>query len=224
MKIKYAATNERIKNVCAIYKKSNNFRIQTEIFRWDAAGFILDQEHKLGYCENPKVGSTTWVTHLYWLIPKGKRKRMEKVWETTRNGNMLDILQSKKTLLYAQFKNSTRTLLNMNAENKLEKLFPYISQNIFTFTFVRHPFERLISAYKDKGHNYEKMKQYGFGKWYLKDHSFPSFVNDVILEQYRRSDCYKVYYKTCNEFNYHWSPLSSRCAYCDISYNVIGRM
>ena len=62
----------------------------------------------------------------------------------------------------------------------------------------------------------------------MKDHSFPSFVDEVVLQEYRKSDCYKSYYKTCNEkkykFNYHWSPLSSRCSYCDISYNVVGRM
>ena len=231
MEMRYAATNDRIKDVCRRYRQLFGINRSSETLnyhRWDAGGFILDEEHKLGYCENPKVGSSTWINLLYWLIPEKKRNEIEKVWETEKNGNMLNIAQCKRTFLWTEFKNKTSICLKMNAENKVEKLLSHINQNMFTFTFVRHPFERLISAYKNKGQNYEKMKQYGFGKWYLKDHSFPSFVDDVVLAQYRRSDCYKIYYKTCNEnqykFNYHWSPLSSRCSYCDMSYNVIGRM
>ena len=230
--MRYSETNNRIKDVCQKYQQRFGIKRSLDILNfhvWDAGSFILDEEHKLGYCENPKVGSSTWISYLYRLIPENTRKDIEKVWVAANNsGDILNISQSKRNLLWTQFKNKTSIFLKTNAENKVEKLFSYVSQDIFTFTFVRHPFERLISAYKNKGQNYKKMKEYGFGKWYLKGPTFPSFVDEVVLKEYRRSDCYKKYYKTCNEnkykFNYHWSPLSSRCSYCDITYNVVGRM
>ena len=70
MEMRYAATNDRIKDVCRRYRQLFGINRSSETLnyhRWDAGGFILDEEHKLGYCENPKVGSRTWITLLYWL-------------------------------------------------------------------------------------------------------------------------------------------------------------
>ena len=166
MEMKYSETNDRIRDVCQKYQQRFEIKRSLAILNahwWEAGGFILDQEHKLGYCENPKVGSSTWISYLYRLIPENTRKDIEKVWVAANNSeDILNISQSKRNLLWTQFKNKTSIFLKTHADNKIEKLFSYVSQDIFTFTFVRHPLERFISAYKDKGQNYKKMKEYGF--------------------------------------------------------------
>merc|ERR1712133_306733 len=52
--------------------------------------------------------------------------------------------------------------------------------------------------------------------------NFPAFV-DLILKEYSRSPCYHKHNSPCN-INVHWRPYNARCLYCDISYDVIGRI
>ena len=79
-------------------------------------------------------------------------------------------------------------------------------------------FCRLVSAYEDKvlnnNSNNGNLKRFS--------NNFPAFV-DLILKQYSRSSCYHKHNTPCN-MNVHWRPYNARCLYCDISYNVIGRM
>ena len=78
---------------------------------------------------------------------------------------------------------------------------------------MRHPFDRLVSAYRDKverNHSayYVKSKlqeQYG-------SDDFNTFLQYVI-------NCHKKHQK----IDMHFRPFDSNCAYCDLSYDVIGR-
>ena len=52
--------------------------------------------------------------------------------------------------------------------------------------------------------------------------NFPAFV-DFVLNSYKKSKCYQKHNTPC-DINVHWRPYNARCLYCDISYDVIGRM
>ena len=57
----------------------------------------------------------------------------------------------------------------------------------------------------------------------LKGASFPEFIN-FVLKEYNESNCYGNHHLPCFTINAHWRPFNARCSYCDITYNVIGRV
>ena len=48
--------------------------------------------------------------------------------------------------------------------------------------------------------------------------SFPSFV-DLVLSEYAKSNNFKL-----RTINVHWAPMNMKYQYCDVTYDVIGRM
>ena len=74
------------------------------------------------------------------------------------------------------------------------------------FSFVRHPFERLVSAYMDKVVEESRWKPLSNLK------SFSEFV-EFTLKQNREKNV-----------NIHMQPFVKRCHYCSIPYDVVGRI
>ena len=87
-----------------------------------------------------------------------------------------------------------------------------------SFSIVRHPFERLVSAYQNK---FADHKNSGYGR-YLKSHygeiSFTNFAQ-MILDQSEKK-CQRL--NNCL-FDNHWKPFISRCHYCDVRYSIIAK-
>ena len=73
-----------------------------------------------------------------------------------------------------------------------------------------------MSAYQDKvlNNDINGLKQFR--------NNFPAFI-DHVLESYKLSKCYQKSNTPCG-INVHWRPYNARCLYCDISYDVIGRI
>ena len=105
----------------------------------------------------------------------------------------------------------------------------FLTNNYFVFSFVRHPFDRLVSAYLHKiignpekyaGDRNEIIKIYG------ENITFEKFIKYVIEEVQRFIKCFpKIEKKFCKKVNVHWKPFYLKCPYCDINYNhFIGRL
>ena len=159
------------------------------------------------YCSVPKVACTNW-------------KRMLQVFE----GNFHDPLdisdkQSVHTLKYSY-------LLRLSPEEIQWKKNVY-----YSFMFVRHPFERLLSAYRNKLRDpYNSIFQRRYGSQILKRYrkglsqeeyakgenvTFQEFVDYLILLHDNYSD---------KKFDEHWQVMHTLCTPCKMKYNFIGKM
>jgi len=87
--------------------------------------------------------------------------------------------------------------------------------------FVRHPFDRIISAYEDK----VLTSNYGFKKKLkitYRDSSFNSFVR-MILDSAKERDCFLQQVSGC-KIDRHIRPYLPQCLYCDVDFDVIEQL
>ena len=221
MEEKYRETNERIKSACAKYRYKKSYVPRPQYY----LHHMLDLRHNLGYCPQYKVGTSTMSKHFLRLMPQNRRPKTDDYW----NKAMIEYF--KVPIDYDRFRHHK----HISRDIKNWFLNFVRPRKLMLFSFVRHPFERLVSAYKEKfvmtsildekGQE-ERLKEFFFFKtnpkyreWYKKDHSFSSFV-ELVLKEYSQSRQLSWPWK----INGHWTPMSMRCFYCDVRYDVIGRM
>ena len=97
-----------------------------------------------------------------------------------------------------------------------------LAKSTVSFSMVRHPFERLVSAYQDKivdntdpsyTHIASKLKrEYGEVSF----HSFALYVLDTAKHMCRPPPA------RCH-LDVHWRPFYARCAFCTTHYKVIAK-
>ncbi|KAM5179645.1 carbohydrate sulfotransferase 10 isoform 1-T2 [Mantella aurantiaca] len=175
--------------------------------------FVLDRifvsdKHKILFCQTPKVGNTQWKKVLIVL-----------------NGAFPSIEDIPESIVHDHDKNGLPRLSSYSISDVHERLNSY-----FKFFIVRDPFERLISAYKDKFvHNPR------FEPWYKHN------IAPVIVRKYRkdRSETkgglqFQDFVRYLGDPNHkfldlqfgdhiiHWVTYVELCAPCEINYNVIG--
>jgi len=191
----------RMKQVCKKYKHDVSYQ---HLDVWNNT-FRISKSLGLGICLNTKCGSTTWVIFLDMLTNPNQ------TYGDLRRGRVRQI----------QRKRVEENLMFPSWFNKSQIEDDVLS--VFTFSFVRHPFLRLVSTYQNKVvehglHGYDSVAL----KWIeamktqyrrpdLPEHpNFAEFA-DMILDQGPL-------------FNPHVMPFYYRCDYCNIHYNFIGHM
>ena len=147
-----------------------------------------------------KRNTRKWNKHLYLISAQG----------------LIDNKEMPK-LIFNELLRPTRSLVFDPGSDKR-----ILSRSkLFTFVFIRHPFERLVSAYEDK---FVVNKNQEFINDVLNHNrvngnnnhvSFGQFVNFVIDE---------LLMDTMSEGSLHWWPYSKLCRMCDIKYSFIGRL
>ncbi|XP_028656445.1 carbohydrate sulfotransferase 10 isoform X1 [Erpetoichthys calabaricus] len=174
--------------------------------------FILDRifvcdKHKILFCQTPKVGNTQWKKVLIVL-----------------NGAFSSVDKIPENVIHHHDKNGLPRLSSLNESEILKRLNSY-----FKFFIVRDPFERLISAFKDKFVQNPRSEP-----WYKHD------IAPAIMRKYRRNHSeakglqFEDFVRYLGDPNHkrldrqfgdhiiHWITYVELCAPCDIVYNAIG--
>ena len=123
---------------------------------------ILYDTHKIAYCVQPKVGSSTILKLFVNLIPNLLPKQ---------------ILPKLHQRMYKTF-----SMKNHLPDSTLEKMVN--KKHYFAFSFVRHPFDRLVSAYIDKikiNKNGIFKKHVSEIKHMVRTHLVPKFVPKLFV-------------------------------------------
>lgn len=115
------ARQEQLLSICDNVKHSQISHSQLD-------HILIDHQHKLLYCYVPKVACTNWKRVLMVL---------------TGRSNASNLVDIPATL--AHNVNSSLSLPELNAIDAQNCLNNYVN-----FLMVRHPFERLLSAYRNK--------------------------------------------------------------------------
>ncbi|XP_033866486.2 carbohydrate sulfotransferase 10-like [Acipenser ruthenus] len=177
--------------------------------------FVLDcifvcDKHKILFCQTPKVVNTQWKKVLIVL-----------------NGVFSSIDEIPENVVHNHEKNglhraSSRALLGSDLVE--QRLNTY-----FKFLIVRDPFERLISAFKDKF-----LYNPRFEPWYKHD------IAPAIIRKYKKNRLetkglqFEDFVRYLGDPNHmrldrqfgdhiiHWVTYVELCAPCEIKYSVIG--
>ncbi len=167
----------------------------------------VHEKHKMLYCFVPKVGCSNWKRVL--MVLSGLRPKTDGI-----------------TSDEAHFHNGMKRLSGLNQEEQKVRLETYTK-----FMFARHPFVRILSAYRNK---------YADIKVYRKDTYFHLF-SKKIMKKYRKNPS-DVELKTGENitwhewvqyltdpqersgFDDHWQEIYQMCSPCKIHYDYIGKL
>ncbi|XP_053168578.1 carbohydrate sulfotransferase 8-like [Hemicordylus capensis] len=171
---------------------SSKWRLKSEVARQ----LFVVENYKLIYCEVPKVGCTNWKKILLLLTLNLSRDPSDINGDTIHYTHLLKRLSSYPS------------------EKQVE-----LMNNYTKIIFIRHPLERLVSAYRDKFYHSEpyyasianriKALSRG-GNNSTGQVTFQEFVKFVLSEQIKYMDI-------------HWKPMFMLCDPCNIHYNIVGK-
>ncbi len=151
----------------------------------------VDDRHKVLFCPIPKVASTTFDALL-----------------VSSAGNIsIETIQKRQNVMhYVHW----RELQAQNGVRRLNTYKPgevkYRLENYFKFIAVRHPYDRLVSAWRDKSENHVSYGTFWHPNAKQLDR-FTDFVTGVAQEGHPSSGHWKTYHRFCHV--------------CDIAYDSI---
>ncbi|XP_047740994.1 carbohydrate sulfotransferase 13-like [Hyalella azteca] len=171
--------------------------------RQSSPDVLVSRPHRLAWCKIPKVASTSVVQSLLKVL--GCENLIEELG-----------ISGQHTAL-------RRLMPHLSADEQLPDAGT-------TFMVVRHPFLRLISAYRDKiATKSGKMAMTQFRK-------YRRLYNMPIISKYRQQEPHDKFYKDVptfpefvqylletpvEDYNEHWRPYHVICRPCDVPYNVV---
>jgi chondroitin 4-sulfotransferase 11 len=121
---------------------------------------LVNEEHKVIFCFIPKISCTNMKK--IFLVMKGLYPSVEKV-----NGGTLR-LQGQG--------------VRLSNETVTEKQREYMLKNFYKFMIVRDPFERLVSGYRNKFQNKNKVKLWvPLAKWIIKKYRYNNTNSKTVV-------------------------------------------
>lgn len=195
--IQMKARLARVKEVCAKYDSEERWKEVEQ-----GKSFWFDVEHGLAFCTHAKAGSSSWKRNLLIMsnLPPSLKTKLD----------------HQKTLSSAKkyFGVDGQDQPGFNVDNFSKK------HRLLKFSFVRHPFDRVISTYEDKVLIKPLLKFKIRLEMSYNDTSFSSFVR-LVLEDAKRFNCQPI--SRCN-IDRHIRPYLPNCLYCDINFDFIGKL
>ncbi|XP_033322842.1 carbohydrate sulfotransferase 11 [Megalopta genalis] len=185
------------------------------------AVFYITRSHNLSYCPIYKAGSTTWIYNLCLLMNVRE-----------------DELNSGKEQISAIARRVIPELEYPEAEKAL--------RGTKKLLVVRHPFERLLSAYRDKLENSVAGREHGTLHFYRKyggkivqkyrEKNFTRPRDDQVIRQYgvpapngieptfREFVEYLIHTDLASYGDDHWMPYYLFCTPCLVDYEIIAKV
>lgn len=202
----YDRLNQHIQRVCQTYSSSMMSSSNNSSHHFQGHNIMIDHWHKVAYCRNAKVGTSTWMHHFSLLDPKHRFVHSK--------GDLHSRIPFLFSITKQIYKRSS--LRQFRQANNSWFFNHFLKKNHYlTFTFIRHPFDRLVSAFMDKVERSKKswghqmlLRKYGKS-------DFETFLDYVINENAHHNS---------NAVNNHWKKFQDRCGFCTLKYDVIGRM
>ena len=166
---------------------------------------LVDHDRQIAACLIQKTGETSWKVVMA---------------NNTNNENKIPLSQNPKSWIHSRVKS-----FGLHVEMYSEKLANYSK-----FMVVRHPLDRLLSAYYDKAFPHFMGKRRFISAMYgnISEYALSHFhSNDSITQQDVEN-----YNATLEEFahytlghpNNHWDDTLIKCGHCFIDYDYILRL
>lgn len=182
-------------------------RKMSKIDRFYLQHLLVDEKHKLVYCYVPKVATRSWLD--IWLKLIGVQKYE-------------GVIHLQKFLV---------RFGNISYHKQDEVMRDYTK-----FMIVREPFERLVSAFKDKMGSpeflvqpFENISENIFNHSYkLKEFKPINIDENTDIMDFIKFYQFIQYFITTNvsqdpRYNEHWDLMNNLCQPCIIPYDVIGK-
>ncbi|XP_046329103.1 carbohydrate sulfotransferase 11-like [Haliotis rufescens] len=164
--------------------------------------FLVDDKYKIIYCQVPKAACTNWRRMMLMLTGKM---------------NATDPLKLRSPLVHGLYDRHLTHLKDMTPDQIRHRLKHY-----YKFTFTREPFERVLSAFRNKfqGKNVNEFFQNHYGKNIIKRFRTKGQkgVNLTFFEFVQ----YLIDSSRSEPFNEHWETISELCHPCKVQYDFIG--
>ncbi|KAL1282672.1 hypothetical protein QQF64_001475 [Cirrhinus molitorella] len=186
---------------------------------------IVDDHHGVIYCFVPKVGCTNWKRVM--LVLSQNLKAPDGV-------QYLDPLDIPINLVHDSPLHKTFNKLRTRFGEHSVPLMHHKLKNYTKFLFVRDPFVRLISAFRDK---FLKPDDYFYNTYgsvmlqrYASISTPPKSVKKAFAAGIRLSFSHFIKYlldpqtEKTTPFNEHWQQMYRLCHPCQIEYDFIGKL
>ncbi|XP_077990769.1 carbohydrate sulfotransferase 11-like [Glandiceps talaboti] len=188
----YEERGRLVHDQCQTYKRTKP--TDSALFRQ----LFVDDKYKFMYCPIAKIGNTAWRTVM--LVLRGAIKSIS---DLEKGGEVY-------------IKYHYRTLDEYSYYDQQERLHGEYT----TFLFVRHPFSRLLSAFRDKFEDIPDMSRLRkYSPIVKKATGRRDSSLTIKFEEFVR-----YLLKTDpSTYDIHWLPMHIACHLCFLEYDVIGK-
>ncbi|XP_077978807.1 carbohydrate sulfotransferase 9-like [Glandiceps talaboti] len=201
------ATKERVHGVCARFPDIKQDQATLEQITGSTTIYV-DDKYKFLYCPIHKVATANWRRVLMVLAGDVKNESLV------------------GTSHYFAYTSKHRPLRKYTPKERIHRLNTYKK-----FMFVRHPYERLLSAFRDKFEMGVKHAEWWYMETFgipIKKWAHPEMSGRELSAQKTKVTFdefigYVTAFANTKRIDMHWEQYHKLCRPCEIEYDIIGK-